>query len=126
MTEPAALPLNLTDGVPVKPDPAITTFVPTGPAAGENEAIAGPPVTVKFVAVVAVPPGAVTEILPVVAPAGTDVVIRVAEVTVKAALVPLNATAVAPVKLVPVITTLCPTAPCGGVKPPMEGTDVAE
>src|SRR6267143_1568864 len=41
----------------------------------------------------------------------------VAEVTVKlAALTPLNVTAVAPVKFVPLIVTLAPTGPLVGVK----------
>ena len=39
-----------------------------------------------------------------------------AELTVKLALVPLNVTAVAPVKAVPVIVTLLPTGPLVGVK----------
>ena len=44
--------------------------------------------------------------MPVVAPAGTVAVIWVAELTVKpAAFVPLNWTAVAPVKFVPVMVT---------------------
>jgi hypothetical protein len=40
----------------------------------------------------------------------------VAEVTVNAALAPLNVTAVAPVKFVPLIVTLVPTGPLVGVK----------
>ena len=39
-----------------------------------------------------------------------------AEVTEKPAAVPLNLTAVAPVKFVPLIVTLAPTAPLAGVK----------
>ena len=39
-----------------------------------------------------------------------------AEVTVKPAAVPLNATAVAPVKFVPLIVTLVPVDPLVGVK----------
>ena len=39
-----------------------------------------------------------------------------AEVTVKAAVVPLNVTAVAPVKFVPLIVTLVPTGPLAGAK----------
>jgi len=60
--------------------------------------------------------------LPVVAPAGTVVLILVFEFTVKVAAVPLKVTAVAPVKLLPVIVTMVPTLqalqwgmlPCGG------------
>ena len=45
-----------------------------------------------------------------------------ADVTVKlAALTPLNVTAVAPVKFVPLIVTLVPTGPLAGVKPVIVG-----
>src|SRR2546425_13118375 len=47
---------------------------------------------------------------------------RSSEVTVKgAALTPLNITAVAPVKFVPLIVTLVPTGPLIGVKPVIVG-----
>jgi hypothetical protein len=72
--------------------------------------------TVKLAALVAVPPGVVTLSGPVVAAAGTVAWIAVAEVTVKLALTPLNLTAVAPVKVVPVIVTTVPTSPLVGVK----------
>jgi hypothetical protein len=45
----------------------------------------------------------------------------VAELTVKLALVPLNRTAVAPLKFVPLIVTVVPTAPLVGVKPVISG-----
>src|SRR3974377_1509968 len=78
--------------------------------------------TVKLLALVAVPPGGVTLIVPLVAPVGTVAVIWVAEFTAKElALVPLNFTAVAPVKLAPVITTLVPTGPLVGEKLVIEG-----
>jgi hypothetical protein len=73
------------------------------------------PVTVKSVALVAVPEGVVTVIFPVVAPVGTVAVIFVAEFTVNVAVVPLNLTEVAPVKFVPVIVTEVPTGPKVGV-----------
>ena len=72
--------------------------------------------TVKLLALVAVPAGVVTLNGPVVAPAGTVAWIAVAEVTVKLALTPLNVTDEAPVKLVPLIVTLVPTSPLVGVK----------
>ena len=81
-------------------------------------------VTVKLVALDPVPRGVVTPIGPLVAPAGTAVVIWVSELTVKAAEVPLNDTNVAPVKLEPVIVTLVPVVPLVGVKPVMTGADV--
>lgn len=81
------------------------------------------PLTVKFVVLVAVPPGVVTVILPVVAPVGTVAVICVGELTVKVvAATPLNFTDVAPVKFVPVITTDVPTAPLVGVNELIVGT----
>src|SRR5207244_12931165 len=72
--------------------------------------------TVTALALVAVPPGLVTPISPVVVPAGTVVCMAVAEVTVKLALTVLNVTPVAPVKLVPLMVTLVPTGPLAGVK----------
>ena len=80
--------------------------------------------TVKFVALVAVPPGVVTLILPVVAPVGTVAVICVAESTLNVvALVVLNFTELVvkvapltvPLKFVPVIVTDVPTGPKAGV-----------
>jgi hypothetical protein len=74
-------------------------------------------VTVKLFALVAVPPGVVTLSGPVVAPVGTVARIDVDEITVKvAALTPLNVTAVAPVRSVPLIVTAVPTGPLVGLK----------
>jgi hypothetical protein len=115
----AALFPNLTAVAPVKFVPSITTSAPTGPEVGENDVIVGAPaaVTVKFWALVPVPPGVVTLIFPVVAPEGTVAVICVSVLTVNVvAAVLLNVTAVAPVKLVPVITTEVPTGPLVGLK----------
>ena len=64
--------------------------------------------TVKSVVLVAVPPGVVTVILPVVAPDGTVAVTEVAVLGVNVAVIPLNLTAVTPVRFVPVIVTLVP------------------
>ena len=77
----------------------------------------------NLVVLVAVPPAVVTLMGPVVAPPGTEVVIDVAGFpTVKVAVVPLNLTDVAPVKLLPESFTLCPMAPLGGVKALMVGS----
>ena len=73
-------------------------------------------VTAKLLLLVPVPPAVVTLTSPLVAPAGTVARMVVSEVTVKVALVPLNATVVAPVKLVPLIVTLVPTGPLVGEK----------
>jgi len=123
VTEKVALtPLNATAVAPVKLEPLIVTEVPTGPLVGEKLAMAGTVRTVNGLALVAVPDGVVTVSGPVVAPAGTVAWIAVAEVTVNVALTPLNATAVAPVKFVPLIVTLVPTGPLVGVKLAMVGS----
>ena len=70
--------------------------------------------TTKSCELEALPPGPVTTILPVVAPAGTVAVICVDELTVKLADTPLNKTAVAPVRSTPVITTDVPALPVAG------------
>jgi hypothetical protein len=73
------------------------------------------PIT-KFVELVAVPAGVCTLIGPEVAPAGTVAVICVGEFTAKLAFRPLNLTAVAPVKLRPIIVTCVPANPAAGEK----------
>jgi hypothetical protein len=113
----AAVLLNFTAVAPVKLVPVIVTPVPDCPVVGVKLEIVGAGcVTVKFEDEVAVPPGVVTEIVPVVAAAGTVVVIWVALATVKGAAIPLKATAVAPVKFVPVMVTAAPARPLVGVK----------
>jgi hypothetical protein len=82
-------------------------------------------VTVKFVELVAVPLGVVTEIGPVVAPVGTVALIRVAFCTEKVAETPLKRTAVAPVKFVPLILTEVPTGPLVGLNDVIVGAPVA-
>ena len=106
----ATLPPNETAVAPVKFVPVIVTPAPTGPKVGAKEVMAG--VTVKRVVVTIGPlPGEVTVMGPVVAPAGTVVVIVPEGLTVKVDATPLNETAVAPVKVVPVIVTPVPTGP---------------
>jgi hypothetical protein len=65
--------LNVTAVAPVKFAPTIVTLTPVGPLDGEKLVIVGGWVTVKLVALIAVPPGVVTLSSPVVAPAGTTV-----------------------------------------------------
>ena len=79
------------------------------------------PVTVKLLALVPVPPGVVTLIVPVVALVGTMATICVLEFTVYTALTPLNFTAEAELKFVPVMVTLLLVAPLVGVKLVMLG-----
>ena len=117
----ALTPLNVTEVAPVNPVPLIDTAVPTGPLAGAKPLIAGGGITVNALLLVAVPAGVVTPICPVVAPAGAVAWIAVSEVTEKLALTPLNVTAVAPLKLEPLIDTLVPTGPLAGAKPEMAG-----
>jgi hypothetical protein len=92
----AAVPLNVTElpaGVVAKFDPLIVTGVPTGPELGENpEIVGGGVTTAKLFALVPVCPATVTEIGPVVAPAGTVAVNRVVVADVTVAGVPLNVT----------------------------------
>jgi len=116
------VPLNLTLVAPEKLAPVIVTDVPTVPLLGENESMTGGgAVTVKSAPLVAVPPGVVTVILPVVAPAGTDVLISVLDTTVKVAAVPLKRTLLASLKFLPEITTGVPTGPRVGVKEMIAG-----
>ena len=63
--------LNATAEVPVKLVPLMVTLVPTGPLAGVKLVIEGGLITVKLPALVAVPPGVVTLMVPAVAPEGT-------------------------------------------------------
>src|SRR5580700_5943415 len=77
--------------------------------------------TRKGTLLVSVPPGVTTCTLPVVAPAGTVVVMNELETTSKTAGVPLNVTLVAPVRLVPRILTLAPNLEelgCGSTNGP--------
>ena len=72
-------------------------------------------VGVKLDALVAVPPGVVTEIFPVVAPLGTVALICVAVSEVIGAARPLNFTVEAPARLVPLmVTTVLPATPLVG------------
>ena len=97
----------------------MTTDVPMGPLPGVNEVIVGGGMTVKLVALVPVPDGVVTAMVPVVAPAGTLAVSCVTRLIVMFAnptSVPLNFTDETFTKLVPVMVTVPPTGPLVGVK----------
>src|ERR1700722_7957550 len=99
---------NFTAVAPVKLLPVIVTDVPpeAGPVVGEIDVTAGATTYVKWSlgAVTLVPPGVVTVMSTVPAPAGAVAVIDVAELTVKpVALATPNFTTVAPARLVPVI-----------------------
>ena len=85
----------------------------------------GPPgVTVKLAVLVAVPSSVVTVMEPVGAAKGTVAVTVPELLTLNTAVLPPNETAVAPVKLVPVIVTAVPTGPVAGAKELMAGVTV--
>src|SRR6185312_15111601 len=87
----ATAPVKETAVTPVKFEPVIVTPVPPLALAGAKEVMAG--VTVKRVVVTRGPLGVVTVMRPVVAPAGTVVVIVPEGSTVNVAATPLNETA---------------------------------
>ena len=100
---------------PVKLLPVIVTTVPVPPTVGVNEVMLGARLKVKEPILVAIPPGVVTVSVPL-APLPTVMLIVAAVVTVKeAAAVPPTTTAVAPVKLAPVMVTTVPAVPLVGV-----------
>ena len=85
-------------------------------------------VTMKLVELELVFPATVTAIGPVVAPTGTVVVIVVEVLAVTIAAVPLKVTvllAAIELKFVPVIETVAPTNPEGGVKEIIVGGNAA-
>ena len=89
--------------------------------------IVAPEPTVKLPELLAVWQPAVTEIVPVVAPEGTGVVILVVVLAVTTAVVLLNFTMLLAgmgLKLVPTIVTDAPTAPEGGEKEVIVGAEI--
>ena len=71
----AVVPLNLTAVAPVKAVPVIVILAPTAPLVGEKLVMVGGGITVKELALVPVPAGLDTVMVPVVAPLGTVAVI---------------------------------------------------
>jgi hypothetical protein len=99
-----------TDVAPANFDPVTVTAVPGTPESGVKLDTVG--VTRNLAALVAVPPGVVTEIGPLVAAAGTVAVSSVYETAVNVvAATPLKRTAVAPASAPPEIVTDVPTGP---------------
>jgi len=120
----ANVPLNLTmlfDGVVLKFVPEIVTIVPTAPSVGSKLVMVGDGSTVKFDELEIVTPLVVTMIGPVPAPEGTVVVILVELELMTFAGTPLNVTRGVPVKFVPEIVTVAPTAPLVGLNPVIVG-----
>ena len=119
--EVAAVPPKLTVVAPVKSVPVMVTISPVAADDGVNELIVGAEIKVKLLEEIAVPPGVVIDITPVV-PLATTAVMLVALTTVKeVAAVPPKLTAVAPVKSVPVMVTVSPVAADVGVNEAMVG-----
>src|SRR5438874_13019124 len=94
--------------------PLIVTLAPTRPLEGVKLVMVGATTTAKLLALVAVPAGVVTLRGPVVAPAEIGRASCRERVSVKAAVLPLNVTAVAPTKFAPLIVTLATTRPLEG------------
>jgi hypothetical protein len=86
----ARVPLNLTTGEAPKLVPNTVTVAPTAPLIGLKLVIVGEGSTIKLVVLSRVRPLTVTEIGPLVAPAGTVVVIDVVVELDTVALAPLN------------------------------------
>jgi hypothetical protein len=125
----ASTPLKntlLSAKVGLKSVPVIVTTVPATPDVGENEVMvgAGPQVTVKSESAEVSEHPLYTLMGPVVAPAGTLVVIVVAELAVTMAETPLNCTIFSEgvvLKFVPVIVTASPSSPVEGANNVMVG-----
>jgi hypothetical protein len=119
----ASTPPNFTEVAPVKFVPVIVTVIPGAPLEGVNDDIVGAGIKVNP-ANIALPPGVVTETFPE-DPAATTAVM-VVELTTEndVAAVPPKLTAVAPVKLVPVMVTVAPLAALVGVNDDMVGAGI--
>jgi hypothetical protein len=127
LVDAAAIPPNVTVLVPCatpKFTPPMVTGVPTTPDVGFKLVTLAPgAVTVKFTPLLATPP-TVTTTFPVVAPAGTAVVMLVELQLVGVAAIPLNFTVLTPCvvpKFAPLIVTDVPTNPDVGFKLVMLG-----
>ena len=122
----AAVPPKLTAVALQKLVPVNITAWPVAAAVGVNKVTVGAAAAdnAKVAALVPVPAGLVTDMVPE-APHGTVAVICVALFTVKVtAAVPPNVTAVAPVKFVPVITSVAAPAARGEVMPVTVGAPI--
>ena len=116
----AAVPPKPTTVTPVKLVPVMVTVAPVAAEVGVKEVMVGVGIYVNPVRL-AVPPGVVTDTLPVVPLATTAVMLVALTTESEVAVVPPKLTIVAPVKLVPVIVTVAPVAAEVGVKEVMVG-----
>jgi hypothetical protein len=94
----AATPPKLTEVAPKRFVPVIVTTVPATPVVGVKLVIVGAAMKVKVAVLVAVPPGVVTEIVPVLAVVGTLTVTVEADTETGVAATPPKLTDVAPVR----------------------------
>ncbi len=122
INEDALVPPKLIAVTSLKFVPVIVTLVPLPLLVGVKDVmVGGAGITVNH-ARDAVPDGATTVTLPEVVPAATVAVMLAAELTVNdVAAAPPKLTAVAPMKLVPVIVITVPVGPLTGVKEVIEG-----
>ena len=103
--------------------PVMETVAPLAALVGVKDEMVGAGIKVKP-GLVTVPPGVVTDTFPVV-PDATTAVMLVAETTVNEfAAVPPKVTAVAPVKLVPVIVTVDPLPALVGINEVIVGAGI--
>jgi len=117
----AVMLLHFTEKTLVKLVPVMVITVYSAPLVGVNAVMVGGGITVKTPLLVAVPPGVVSTIFPLFAPAGTMAVMVVAFTTVNVAAAPLNCTAEAFAKFVPVSVMVAPPPPPIGVKEAIVG-----
>jgi hypothetical protein len=119
----AATPPKLTAVAPVKFVPLMVTVAPAPTLVGVKLVTVGGGISTKP-ARLPVPPGVVTETLPL-APVATTAVICVGETTVKlAAVTPPKRTELAPLKFVPVRLTVIPVPALAGVKLVIVGGEI--
>lgn len=114
VNEVAAVPPKLTTVAPVKLFPVMVTVVPLPALVGVNEVMVGAGMNTKPGST-SVPPEVVTETLPEVPPATTAVMLDEEIMEKEEAAVPPKLTAVAPIKLVPVMVTVVPVPALVGV-----------
>jgi len=120
----AGVPLKDTPGELSKLVPEMVMVAPTAPFAGLRLEMVGEGSTVKFDPLLTVTEFTVTDIFPVPAPTGTEVVILVADDEETIAVTPLKLTVLlvgVMLKLFPSITMVAPTAPLVGLKPVIIG-----
>jgi hypothetical protein len=122
--EVAAVPPKLTAVVPVKFVPVMITVSALLELVGVKDVMVGVLAERRIKPVlVAIPKGVVTLSVPVLPDPTTAVIVVLFTTTKEIAAVPPKLTAVAPVKLVPVIVTVAPAAAEVGVKEVMVGKD---